>query len=208
MGPQLDSCGKGKTESLESFSFQASMGPQLDSCGKPRNTALGIFRCTASMGPQLDSCGKGERTAHPTQKPLELQWGRNLTVAESMGRSPWPSLYWWLQWGRNLTVAESRRDLGLRLAGGASMGPQLDSCGKSCASFQRSWAALASMGPQLDSCGKDTSRGSSLLSLNVLQWGRNLTVAERVTPRTHQPSISMLQWGRNLTVAERGPRGP
>ena len=85
----------------------------------------------------------------------------------------------WLQWGRNLIVAEGRRAAG----GGppsprASMGPQLDSCGrravgvpaagpvplqwgrnlivaegKLAARFPRD--VLASMGPQLDSCGRD-----------------------------------------------------
>ena len=61
---------------------------------------------------------------------------------------------WLLQWGRNLTVAEGcavGEILGLRAD--ASMGPQLDSCGR---------------GPW-----EETAR-----TPGALQWGRNLTVAE------------------------------
>ena len=39
----------------------------------------------ASMGPQLDSCGRRGRRANRDWAD-ELQWGRNLTVAE--GSSP------------------------------------------------------------------------------------------------------------------------
>ena len=36
----------------------------------------------------------------------------------------------------------------------------------------------------------------------VLQWGRNLTVAEGSHRWNVTPSYDLLQWGRNLTVAE------
>ena len=38
---------------------------------------------------------------------IQLQWGRNLTVAEGVGQVAGlcPAFHW-LQWGRNLTVAE------------------------------------------------------------------------------------------------------
>ena len=85
-----------------------------------------------------------------------LQWGRNLTVAErqTVPRSDDNGNV--LQWGRNLTVAESAI---AGPSGGdhlqASMGPQLDSCGKV---FHHGrlfmYGYFASMGPQLDSCGK------------------------------------------------------
>ena len=57
------------------------------------------------------------------------------------------------------------------------------------------------MGPQLDSCGRlrdlygDEPQG-------VLQWGRNLTVAEGLPPSMPDMKKTTLQWGRNLTVAE------
>ena len=155
MGPQLDSCGKArprtKTPSLGAWlqwgrnltvaerlfhcnalpaRHAASMGPQLDSCGKIGSPITGVDCHLASMGPQLDSCGK---TYALNQKPVrfELQWGRNLTVAESgdgrVGRDDhhvasmgpqldscgkdtlkaMPANNRMLQWGRNLTVAES-----------------------------------------------------------------------------------------------------
>ena len=59
----------------------------------------------------------------------------------------------------------------------------------------------ASMGPQLDSCGRPGGfdpHGPYM----VLQWGRNLTVAEGPYSVTWMMSIVELQWGRNLTVAE------
>ena len=58
-----------------------------------------------------------------------------------------------LQWGRNLTVAEGAGRPGVTATDKASMGPQLDSCGR----------------------GK---RKSTWYIYSMLQWGRNLTVAE------------------------------
>ena len=87
------------------------------------------------------------------------------------------------------------------------------------------------MGPQLDSCGR-VDRGKSLLDLGMLQWGRNLIVAEgrleppgeiagaiasmgpqldscgRLGPRREVGRMrTVLQWGRNLIVAEGGTGG-
>ena len=61
----------------------------------------------------------------------------------------------WLQWGRNLTVAEGvagRRQAYKR--SNASMGPQLDSCGRNRPEASQKPQGPASMGPQLDSCGR------------------------------------------------------
>ena len=41
----------------------------------------------------------------------------------------------------------------------------------------------------------------------VLQWGRNLSVAEGRAPCTAPRYSSALQWGRNLSVAEGLGRG-
>ena len=59
-----------------------------------------------------------------------------------------------LQWGRNLIVAEGapRRGVG-------------------------NGRNTASMGPQLDSCGRKDGEPDKW-SMNKLQWGRNLIVAE------------------------------
>ena len=106
------------------------------------------------MGPQLDSCGRG------------AVGGRDGGGGE-------------LQWGRNLTVAEGKRSRG-RPAGPkpASMGPQLDSCGRSLrqSRMNRSPSPLQ-WGRNLtvaEGVGvrQDVEKGKQL------QWGRNLTVAE------------------------------
>ena len=62
------------------------------------------------------------------------------------------------------------------------------------------------MGPQLDSCGRDFV-GAPRERRCVLQWGRNLIVAEGDRPHPHAPVRAPLQWGRNLIVAE-GPAPP
>ena len=40
--------------------------------------------------------------------------------------------------------------------------------------------------------------------VSLLQWGRNLIVAEGTCPKTGKPLWLELQWGRNLIVAEGG----
>ena len=74
--------------------------------------------------------GKGKVPSKTAE--CQLQWGRNLIVAEGDVRcvlSLDGKLK--LQWGRNLIVAEGKC---VRDEGGdddaASMGPQLDSCGR------------------------------------------------------------------------------
>ena len=85
------------------------MGPQHESCGKPY---LGIFRpdrCLPSMGPQHESCGKLSDGGGGAFEVQNLQWGRNMRVAE---RSPGVVRLRWaiiLQWGRNMRVAERPR---------------------------------------------------------------------------------------------------
>ena len=60
-----------------------------------------------------------------------------------------------LQWGRNLIVAEGGGFAGAQaVAFNASMGPQLDSCGRSTVVIVPIAGSSASMGPQLDSCGR------------------------------------------------------
>ena len=126
-----------------------------------------------------------------------------------------------------MIVAESQYARGgLEVAPRASMGPQLDSCGKSSQLPLATWNRSASMGPQLDSCGKTTrkkparapgkaSMGPQLDSCGKppplerksrpsfwLQWGRNLIVAESSARRPSATWLRVLQWGRNLIVAE------
>ena len=82
------------------------------------------------MGPQLDSCGRNG-TWVEIMSDDELQWGRNLIVAEGAYSSKSIHLVGQLQWGRNLIVAEGRWPAVIGFARAqASMGPQLDSCGR------------------------------------------------------------------------------
>ena len=60
------------------------------------------------MGPQHDSCGRGDHAPSTPELVLNLQWGRNMIVAEGMHIAKRPA------------VIES-----------PSMGPQHDSCGRS-----------------------------------------------------------------------------
>ena len=82
------------------------MGPQPFGCGRTERAHMGDVNRLASMGPQPFGCGRGEgRMA--TKYRLQLQWGRNLSVAEGPlrpSRSGHVSIQ--LQWGRNLSVAE------------------------------------------------------------------------------------------------------
>ena len=60
------------------------------------------------------------------------------------------------------------------------------------------------MGPQLDSCGRAVKAPMIRGAMSLLQWGRNLTVAEGRSIALNCPFTMRLQWGRNLTVAEGG----
>ena len=86
---------------------------------------------------------------------------------------------------------------------GASMGPQLVRCGKSRSSMMNEAIRQASMGPQLVRCGKLVDACKALEEACLLQWGRNLFVAERRGSPSRLWAARPLQWGRNLFVAER-----
>ena len=74
---------------------------------------------------------EGHLYIQPGQRKRLLQWGRNLIVAEGPAAGLVGAMDMVLQWGRNLIVAEGTLDI-QRAGGGtpASMGPQLDSCGR------------------------------------------------------------------------------
>ena len=95
-------CGFQKHERLE-----ASMGPQLVRCGMPPWPESWRIRYMASMGPQLVRCGMHDIRLGATAQ-AQLQWGRNLFVAECTISEWLQTLDGELQWGRNLFVAECR----------------------------------------------------------------------------------------------------
>ena len=131
MGPQLDSCGRRGLEcGLRRHAPVASMGPQLDSCGRSLPGLSFFASCSLQWGRNLTVAEGGRGISHPAMYP-ELQWGRNLTVAEGVHWAKEIDVTKVLQWGRNLTVAEGQ--VILTTADDkkhASMGPQLDSCGR------------------------------------------------------------------------------
>ena len=61
------------------------MEPQLEGCGKKITAAQRAAEAEASMEPQLEGCGKPD---YGRQRcgAVELQWSRNLRVAESRPR--------------------------------------------------------------------------------------------------------------------------
>ena len=108
----------------------------------------------ASMEPQLEGCGKRqEEQAHLLL--LQLQWSRNLRVAESEPCGSIPPVSALLQWSRNLRVAESlfAGNRPVRVLE-ASMEPQLEGCGKGARLPNGGSTYDASMEPQLEGCGK------------------------------------------------------
>ena len=162
-----------------------------------------------------------------TPHDLALQWGRDLSVAEGFQPS---GLSWWhdtLQWGRDLSVAEGCRTR--RTARPCS--------GFNGAATFRSrkdyGSVVGGVGhPSFNGAATFRSRKVTLLVIAaglflVLQWGRDLSVAEGRGPRRQRrrgPQASMgprpfgrgrhtpgrlsstaprqLQWGRDLSVAE------
>ena len=83
----------------------------------------------------------------------------------------------------------------------ASMEPQLEGCGKMHPVPPPLDGVSASMEPQLEGCGKNLL-GVRQISLGVLQWSRNLRVAESASARARLALSASLQWSRNLRVAE------
>ncbi len=81
------------------------MGPRLDSRGNMLSLIGTKFGYPASMGPRLDSRGNREGKSH-FLAACELQWGRDLIVAET-----------------------AVGDVAAAATEGASMGPRLDSRG-------------------------------------------------------------------------------
>ena len=188
MGPQPSSRGNQTRERRRSVEWRksgASMGPQPSSRGNasPSATAsLQTLSSYASMGPQPSSRGNcpKSRVGEPSRAD-QLQWGRNLPVAEIAKHTATPT--------------RSERH---------SMGPQPSSRGNARILWR---ARRASMGPQPSSRGNQWAddKWTEAVIADRLQWGRNLPVAEIVdiTPLSGcHTKLLELQWGRNLPVAE------
>ncbi len=129
MGPRLGSRGKAADEGIAIHNLLASMGPRLGSRGKSQFSGVAAepFNCfngaatwksrkaneltrrsiptKASMGPRLGSRGK-LNLRHIRMLFIQLQWGRDLEVAERQTHFQPARGLCLLQWGRDLEVAE------------------------------------------------------------------------------------------------------
>ena len=144
--------------------------------GRHRRALWALFHF-ASMGPQPFGCGRRPPTPSRRQPRPELQWGRNLSVAEGSASAAFASSSPSLQWGRNLSVAEGQRRRDRRRQRFASMGPQPFGCGRQGPRAEHGRVDRASMGPQPFGCGRGNIDHAGAQAA-VLQWGRNLSVAE------------------------------
>ena len=81
------------------------------------------------------------------------------------------------------------------------MGPQLDSCGRMDILNSMMIESLASMGPQLDSCGRVHKFRFCGVD-HFASMGPQLDSCGRLAWLFAMPLWPMLQWGRNLIVAE------
>ena len=131
MGPQLDSCGRGLGAlPLHNWQFRLQWGRNLTVAEGCTNQDGPPDGATLQWGRNL-TVAEGAGAVLDRARAAVLQWGRNLTVAEGAMRRKLRGDPVQLQWGRNLTVAEGATATRLtKLADQASMGPQLDSCGR------------------------------------------------------------------------------
>ena len=179
----------------------------------------------ASMGPQHDSCGRFAR-ARQVRAVEELQWGRNMIVAEGLLACQFSGIPAPASMGpQHDSCGRSRDGRNRRGRNTASMGPQHDSCGREVRRDLAKLGTLASMGPQHDSCGRTKSAaapvGQAPASMGPQHdsCGRCLAflrcgLSSRASMGPQHDSCGRagadmasmlalgLQWGRNMIVAE------
>ena len=205
MGPQPSSRGNVRAGNLNKLLTIASMGPQPSSRGNRNHRRRVGADNRASMGPQPSSRGNSSR----------INWRAIWSASRFNGAATFQSRKCAvsvrlasgadrrLQWGRNLPVAEipaastGRRSGRPRFNGAATF--QSRKCRRSGELFFR---LGASMGPQPSSRGNYAGNEAHHSLGLLLQWGRNLPVAEINSPRFSILWTVVLQWGRNLPVAE------
>src|SRR5579875_185193 len=84
MGPRLNSRGNDRRPGLCGTHCRASMGPRLNSRGNEAIQRAFALVHGASMGPRLNSRGNGYLVGKISVGDNELQWGRDLIVAETL----------------------------------------------------------------------------------------------------------------------------
>ncbi len=154
------------------------MGPRSFDRGNNQVSAACIDVHLASMGPRSFDRGNSNRKPVLRHKSLPLQWGRDLSTAET----------------RDPMHPESFRDR-------ASMGPRSFDRGNAVASTRIPRTLKASMGPRSFDRGNFSPWDGSHRGLE-LQWGRDLSTAETSDAARHVSINLQLQWGRDLSTAE------
>ena len=178
MGPQPLSRGNATPTPTATATPTHFNGAATSQSRKLRGTRLGGHYRGTSMGPQPLSRGNYSRTGTGTRHRRHFNG-----AATSQSRKHYPDDMWFmLDW---LT----------------SMGPQPLSRGNSAKAIRANAIRRTSMGPQ------PLSRGNEIwlfdaLDHSILQWGRNLSVAETQITKSVKAAPATLQWGRNLSVAE------
>ena len=156
------------------------------------------------MGPRSFDRGKGDTIRVDGMGAYKLQWGRDLSIAERCHPARGSPSHGSLQWGRDLSIAESwgppENDVKAVVA---SMGPRSFDRGKTgCRSFYRATASSFNGAAIFRSRKAGNLPETNGLS-RWLQWGRDLSIAERRATRRWTPSlVALLQWGRDLSIAE------
>ena len=178
------------------------MGPQPFGCGRalkplPR-TLLGGFNgaatfrlrkarpgrrppirgTAASMGPQPFGCGRDEYVWHKVNWAPGFNGAATFRLRKGVGGRGLQRRPCSLQWGRNLSVAEGPCILEpyqgrWRFNGAATF--RLRKADPSGGLIRHT---SASMGPQPFGCGRIMLDSTSSWTSRMLQWGRNLSVAE------------------------------
>ena len=163
--------------------------------------------------------------------PTVLQWGRDLSAAESTRLVFLWAVHYRLQWGRDLSAAERHARISyhhrfISFNGAATFRPrrvsyhELESARPDMLQWGRDLSAAesAALAVSMDGAtkrfnGAATFRPRRAFDFQVgdvltwlLQWGRDLSAAESLRSSRCLMRPIRLQWGRDLSAAERPGR--
>ena len=203
MGPRPFGRGRLRASPRLPSPRPASMGPRPFGRGRYL-TVLALHGAAMSFNGAATFRSRKEMDPDQPHKPEhQLQWGRDLSVAEGRtSRAPRP------RHGRfnGAATFRSRKASTLR-AGVKSMAPlqwgRDLSVAEGLAVIETSMRASAlQWGPRPFGRGRPSVMGRILLVQFALQWGRDLSVAEGTACTAGSFGRGLLQWGRDLSVAE------
>ena len=231
MEPQHTRCGKSQHREHGLCRHTPSMEPQHTRCG---NTAAGRFLRRGrrpSMEPQHTCCGKQNYDTFRNYADFDLQWSRNILVAESRrgrrrleplrgpsmepqhtrcGKRSWSLVpandVSSLQWGHNILVVESAPSIlhgrhGSRCFNGATTYSLWKARATSCGSTRRK----SFNGATTYSLWKDTC-AVTYLCVNASGFNGATTYSLWKVDSLYvlAEHCTSLQWGHNILVVESG----